>query len=282
MPKAAKERRRRTDNSGANVGSTSKECRAEEGVRSEQAVKKRRRRHRRPKAAAAVDASTDVALSGHKSHSNTPKVHPSSFYAYDAELGTWAPYRPTMSSSSTAPPPILRLMTYNTFSSSPSRTDDPTVASACSRAVLQVLETSRANVISLQEVSAAFAEWLCEQTWTRAGWLVVGMGGRGAWQEWAQVTERGAWSKKKKGDSGGKDAVPETCAMLVRRDIVGLASTVGLAALERARASHGGGGGGGGEQGKGVWILSLCASDGSKVEYVSRRATTGPPARAID
>ncbi|GJN91871.1 hypothetical protein Rhopal_004896-T1 [Rhodotorula paludigena] len=118
-------------------------------------------------------------------------------------------------------PHQLTVLTYNTWSSSP--THHP----AQSRAILDLLSSSRADLIALQEVSAAFFARLCAEPFFRTGagdWLVTTP------DEYWRAAGPGAPA-----DRRGKVGEEEACVVLLRRELVGRLSEVGVLRLERAR-----------------------------------------------
>lgn len=118
----------------------------------------------------------------------------------------------------------LRLLTYNTFSCDPSHTASQT------RALLAVLETARADVIALQEVSQPFYRAL--QSWAAA--KAQGKGGGG----WTMTSLQQVWDvqgPEEEAPSGPKRkrGLKEACVVLVREALL--------------FGNHGGGGSNGGE-----------------------------------
>ena len=102
----------------------------------------------------------------------------------------------------------LRLLTYNTFSCDPSHTASQT------RALLAVLETARADVIALQEVSQPFYTAL--QRWAAAanggGWTMTSL--QQVWD--VQGPEEGEAPNGPKRKRGSREA----CVLLVREALL--------------------------------------------------------------
>ena len=120
----------------------------------------------------------------------------------------------------------LRLLTYNTFSCDPSHTASQT------RALLAVLETARADVIALQEVSQPFYRAL--QRWAAAVAAKEEEGGGG----WTMTSLQQVWDVQGlegEAPSGPtrKRGLKEACVVLVREALL--------------LGDYGGGGSNGGE-----------------------------------
>ncbi|GAA5851569.1 hypothetical protein JCM9279_006901 [Rhodotorula babjevae] len=133
----------------------------------------------------------------------------------------------------------LVVLTYNTWSSSPSHT------SAQSRAILDLLRTSRSDLVVLQEVTSAFFRLLSHEHWLR---------------DWAVSTPDDFWRVAGKGaKKRGKEGDDEACVLLVRRALVGPGSEVKMARLDRARD----------EGGRAAIALKLCSRGVEQIRLVT-------------
>ncbi|KDE08268.1 hypothetical protein MVLG_01534 [Microbotryum lychnidis-dioicae p1A1 Lamole] len=129
--------------------------------------------------------------------------------------GTWKSYEPNSTSSAsigattTIPWTSLRLVTYNTWSSSPN------YSQAQSRALLMVLESSQADVISLQEVSHPLQTQLRSADWVRKHYLLTRLE-----DFWFVSRKGGSVQVQKLRGVGKKEGTREGVLMLVRKGLL--------------------------------------------------------------
>ncbi|GAA6007041.1 hypothetical protein JCM11491_001486 [Sporobolomyces phaffii] len=110
----------------------------------------------------------------------------------------------------------LKLLTYNTWSSSPAQTHSQT------RALVAVLASARADLVSLQEVSAAFEAALRAEGWVQAEWVLSSLD-----EYWTHAGKDGQ-------GRGRKDAHREGVVVMIRRTVWTDESHVGFVKLKRA------------------------------------------------
>ncbi|GAA5890918.1 hypothetical protein JCM6882_008856 [Rhodosporidiobolus microsporus] len=190
----------------------------------------------------------------------TPAVHPSHWTVWHSSAQRWTRLDPAtlpVSSSLTPPHPpsssssptrSLSLLTYNTFSSSPSHTP------LHSSALLSLLRSSHAHVLALQEISLAFFRLLVSQPWVR--------------DSWAATTPEGYWGVAGEGGGGpgSKQGAREACVVLVRKELLGRGSGVGFVKLPRARD----------EQGKALVVASLHSAGREQLRIATSHFTSLP------
>ncbi|KAM0756491.1 hypothetical protein T439DRAFT_376671 [Meredithblackwellia eburnea MCA 4105] len=162
-----------------------------------------------------------------KTTTNTASI--SNLYIFKS--GQWSPLSPSTSStsSSNACCKSLKLLTYNTWSSSPSHSPHQ------SQAIIHILRHSKAHIIALQELDQQLQQNLLSQNWLRDNYVIS--------------TVDSYWHTIGQGDGGtGKEGRPEAVIVLVRRE---------LAINAHARVSFVKMDNGKGEQGKGLVVLDL-------------------------
>ncbi|GAA6035253.1 hypothetical protein JCM8097_008785 [Rhodosporidiobolus ruineniae] len=153
-----------------------------------------------------------------------PPLHSSPWLVWDSRNHQWttqddldSPASTRLAPSPSSSPTSLSFLTYNTFSSS------PTHSPLQSTAVLDLLRSARADVIALQEVTAAFFRRLQDQAWVQQAYVLAN-------------TPEGFWTVAGKDGRGpgSKPGEREACVVLVRKDLVGRGSRVELVKLPRA------------------------------------------------
>ncbi|GAA5890063.1 hypothetical protein JCM8208_002687 [Rhodotorula glutinis] len=190
---------------------------------------------------------------GHAQHHSPTSWQPAHLRHFSPTAAEWLPLplniddsldpaatAATSHNSKHDPPTKLTVLTYNTWSSSPSHT------SAQSRAILDLLHTSRSDLVVLQEVTSAFFRLLSHETWLHDDWVVSTP------EEFWQVAGKGAKKRGKEGDD-------EACVVLVRRALAGSGSEVKMLRLDRARD----------EGGRAAIALKLCSRGVEQVRLVT-------------
>lgn len=164
----------------------------------------------------------------------------SQVFSYSSSSSKWSQNSlATSSESPTSSPTSLRLLTWNTFSSSPEHRQSQALA------ILSHLAESRADIVSLQEVSKPFESLLRRESWLQAGWVITSLD-----EYWRAAGKDGQGKGKKEGKREG-------VLILVRRELWSEESEIGFVKLKR----------GNNEQAKALVVLRILR-DGS--EIVSR------------
>ncbi|BGP45009.1 hypothetical protein JCM10450v2_000824 [Rhodotorula kratochvilovae] len=195
-----------------------------------------RARPPRPAPSSSVDA---APAPGHrKKHRQPAQTHsadswqPAHLHRFDRNSSAWVPLTlddagplprdaPLLANSTTEGKTRLTVLTYNTWSSSP--THSPTQ----SRAILALLRDARADLIALQEVTSRFFALLLAEPWLRTG-------------GWALTTPEAFFRAAGHGAKHrGKEGEDESCVLLVREGLLGRGSEVRMRRLERARDEGG-------------------------------------------
>ena len=161
---------------------------------------------------------------------------PTRLFAFAASSGLWEAFTPTpLTSTKPLTTRPLRIVTWNTYSSSPGYTD------AQARTLLRVMRSSRGDVFALQEVSAAFEALLQREAWVR---------------DFAISQSREFFDEAGDGaGGGGKEGGPEAVLLMVRKELVGRGSAL---TYERLKV-------GPGERGKALVLLRLVGATGVEV-----------------
>lgn len=194
----------------------------------------RSRPHKRKRPAAAPPAAAPPSAT----------LHPSQFTSYNPTTSSWEALTP--SRFAWPSPAAITLLTYNTWTSSPSHSPLQSLA------LLEILQQANADILALQEITLPFYTSLLAQPWLREGYCLPA-----SLEFWWSVTESPAAGGGQQKVKGGKKGAREACVLLVRKELVGKGSWSALRVLERAR----------GEGGKG-WV-EVGLTDGGGRERVS-------------
>ncbi|GAA5986376.1 hypothetical protein JCM5350_002898 [Sporobolomyces pararoseus] len=161
----------------------------------------------------------------------------SQVFSYSSSSSKWSQNSlATSSESPTSSPTSLRLLTWNTFSSSPEHRQSQALA------ILSHLAESRADIVSLQEVSKPFESLLRRESWSQAGWVMTSLD-----EYWRAAGKDGQGKGKKEGKREG-------VLILVRRELWSEESEIGFVKLKR----------GNNEQAKALVVLRILR-DGSEI-----------------
>ncbi|GAA5896643.1 uncharacterized protein JCM6883_006968 [Sporobolomyces salmoneus] len=186
--------------------------------------KPRKRRSGRPRPAKSSESSPPPPASEPTPSSSQPisngrltqlkHFQPSRVWSYSTGCGKWTPLSaPDLDLSL---PTSLKLLTYNTWSSSPDHTPAQT------HAILSLLAESRADIISLQEVSKVFESNLRKQGWVQAEWVLTSLD-----EYWRTAGKDGQ-------GKGKKDAKREGVLVMVKKGLWTEECELGFVKLKRA------------------------------------------------
>ncbi|GAA6059068.1 hypothetical protein JCM10212_002039 [Sporobolomyces blumeae] len=239
-------------------GSTSKREAPEQGLKS---PKRKRHRHKPRRtddsnSTAAAPASTASPRAKHPPGARRPprrgpeQLQPSSLYSYASATSTWTAH---VALEPKSLPTSLRLLTYNTWSSSPSHTRSQT------RALLDLLRDSRADIVALQEVSESFETTLRSEGWFRGEWSMSSLEAF-----WSVAGKDGNGKGKKEGQKEGN-------VVLVRTALVGKGTSVGIVRFKRANN----------ERAKAAIQLSIMDPDGTEKLRVLTSHYSSLPQNAV-
>ncbi|GAA5939914.1 hypothetical protein JCM3775_007148 [Rhodotorula graminis] len=186
---------------------------------------------------------------GHAQHHSPTSWQPVHLHHFSPTAAEWLPLHLDLadytSTAATSLDPKLDssakvvVLTYNTWSSSPLHT------SAQSRAILDLVRTSRSDLVVLQEVTSTFFRLLSHEPWLRE-WFVSTP------DDFWRVAGTGAKKRGKEGDD-------EACVVLVRRALVGRGTEVKMARLDRARD----------EGGRAAIAVKLCSRGVEQIRLVT-------------